>query len=89
MNTNDAPVFEDDETDHVYTPTEEDLAEAVADALAEIKEMNLGFCKSFSELHDHVDANEIAGFCEERFHWTIEAMNKVHDAVSEALGKDS
>ncbi|TAP26878.1 hypothetical protein [Arthrobacter sp. S41] len=79
------PSFEETELDHYYAPTEVEIAEAVAQALAEISEMKLDSCKSFSELNDHIDANELAGICEERFHWTIEAIARVQEDVDKAL----
>ncbi|MGP5043581.1 hypothetical protein ACTXJR_06055 [Glutamicibacter ardleyensis] len=87
--TNASEIFEDEDTDFTYEATEAEIAEAIAQCLAEIKEMNLGFCKSFSELHDHIDANELGGFCDNRYGWTVDAMNRVQDAVSDVLEKNS
>lgn len=40
-------------------------------------------CKSFSELHDYVDANCYGGFCEEGFDTTkIDAVNAAQDAIN-------
>lgn len=87
--TNASETFEDESDFYSYEPTEAEIAEAIAQCLEEIKEMNLGFCKTFSELHDHIDANELGGFCEDRHGWTFEAINRVQDAVSDVLEKNS
>lgn len=83
MNTEIA--FEEELQDHHYAPTDTEIAEAISDALKEISEEGLNGCKSFSELNDHIDANELAGFCDNRFSWTIEAINTVQGAVDKIL----
>lgn len=76
---------EDEDDEHTYTPTAVEKGEAVHQAIKEIAEEGLDKCKSFAELHDHIDANELAGFCDERFGWTIEAMQEVQDTVDKIL----
>lgn len=77
--------FEEELEDHYYDPTDAEIAEAVNDALKEISKEGLSGCKSFDDLNDQIDANELAGFCEDRFHWTIEAINTVQSAVDKIL----
>lgn len=38
--------------------------------------------RSFSELHDYIDANELGGFCDEAgIDWSLEHRNIVQDSV--------
>lgn len=78
-----------------YVPTDEEIAEAVAQCKVEVladmgtaqssqsKRMPMNV-RSFSELHDYVDANEYASFCDPespRANWDTEALNRMQDLV--------
>lgn len=70
-----------------------DIAEAMRDVLAEIREdQEAGkvpdSVDSFGTLHDFVDANEYGGFCDDsnpRSGWPVAAINAVQEGVNAIL----
>lgn len=75
-----------------YVPTDEEVAEAVADMKAEIladiaKGVQPADVDDFSTLHDYVDANEYAGFCDDtkRGHWDVGTLCWVQEEVHKWL----
>lgn len=83
-----APVEEAEEVAPETPKTPEQIAAAVEDCKAEILEdIRTGVVPAnvadFSSLHDYVDANEYAGFCDNdrRADWTVEGWASVQEIV--------
>jgi len=71
-------------------PSKTQIDEAIEQGKDEIKaDMEMGLVPasvgSFSELHDHVDANEYAGLCDSRSDWDLDQMIAVQDGLDEWL----
>ena len=76
-----------------HEATDEEIASAVADLVAEVESLMADgtiprSVRSYGELHDFIDANDVAGFCDPdspRSWWSVSSYNRIMDAVDTML----